>query len=37
VGEACRDIEQARRELRGNANLRLTAEVLAFKLIRASR
>ncbi|NSW58165.1 MAG: DNA polymerase III subunit delta' [Armatimonadetes bacterium] len=37
VSEACRDIEQARREFRGNANLRLTAEVLAFKLIRASR
>lgn len=34
---ACEDIETTRRELRGNANLRLAAEVLAFKLISASR
>ena len=37
LGKACEDIEQARKQLRGNANLRLTAEVLAFKLISATR
>jgi DNA polymerase-3 subunit delta' len=30
---ACEDIEHSRRQLRGNANLRLAVEVLAFRLI----
>ncbi len=37
VQRACGDIEEARAQIRGNANLRLAAEVLAFKLIRACR
>lgn len=35
--KACEDIQQTRRQLRGNANLRLAAEVLAMKLIGAVR
>lgn len=34
---ACEDLEEVRRQLRGNANLRLASEVLAFKLISAVR
>lgn len=34
---ACEDLEEIRRQLRGNANLRLAAEVLALKLISATR
>ncbi len=35
--EACADLEETRRQLRGNANLRLAAEVLALKLMSAVR
>ncbi len=34
---ACDEIEVTRKQLRGNSNLRLTAEVLAFRLISACR
>lgn len=33
----CEDIEVTRKHLRGNANLRLASELLAFRLIRATR
>lgn len=36
-GRGCEDIEQTRKQLRGNANLRLASEVLAYKLISACR
>lgn len=35
--KACEDIEQTKKQLRGNANLRLACEILAMKLISASR
>lgn len=37
IREVCSDIEETRRQFRGNANLRLTAELLSMKLIRACR
>lgn len=35
--KACEDIEETRKHLRGNANLRLACEILAMKLISACR
>jgi hypothetical protein len=37
LARACSDIEQIRKQLRGNANLRLAMEVLSFKLLAAAR
>jgi len=37
LARACNDIEEIRKQLRGNANLRLAMEVLAAKLLAATR